>query len=453
MNEDIFLANTIDRKEWYRLQIGHYIKKIPEMQAPDGGFKIGVESFYRPGKNARLQEGILPLAWHMSRFGTENYRENIISGIKYLLDMQLDNGAYPEIEGESFAATTFITYAIGKTLEYAHTFLPENIKKEIALSMRKSIAYLTRHTDVPYTNQLASALLALKQAKKTFPIQDQELDARLAKILDKRDTSGLFEEGEGLDLGYSTLTYSLLSAFDPSQNFYKGFIKTLEDFIFPDGTHILPMSRTCGFIILNALEAASRFHENAGKLAAAHIRAHETGLCDATHLISKRHILTTLYRLCEAYDNCDPGRQIQEMPNKASGKINSLYLKTCRKEKTTGLFYFGKSFLGYSFYLGPKRILFGRLKNAVLKEKKDIFTVTKREGRFCLPLRVFIMGDFSLTIRNFSREPIFSIGRIIPGARPDGILWQSNQNIFYKNDFFSNQLPMFKKCSYNFRKD
>ncbi|GAF97343.1 unnamed protein product, partial [marine sediment metagenome] len=139
MSVDILLAGTTNRKEWYRLQVEHYIKNISLMQAADGAFRIGIEPMHNPAKNARLQEGILPLAWHMSRFGTHNFRENIIAGIKYLLKLQSDNGAYPGPNGEAFGATAFITFALAKTLEYADPFLPDETKDSVRGAIKKAL--------------------------------------------------------------------------------------------------------------------------------------------------------------------------------------------------------------------------------------------------------------------------------------------------------------------------
>jgi len=56
MNNDIFLALTTDRKEWYRRQIDHHVKQVPSMQAPDGAFRLNIESRFNPNGNARLQD-------------------------------------------------------------------------------------------------------------------------------------------------------------------------------------------------------------------------------------------------------------------------------------------------------------------------------------------------------------------------------------------------------------
>ncbi len=99
MSNDIFLAKTTDRKEWYRLQIEHYIKKIPLLQTEQGAFNKNIEAKYNPSENARLQEGVLPLAWHMHHFGTQNYRDNIVKGLRYVFRMKRTPGAYPATNG------------------------------------------------------------------------------------------------------------------------------------------------------------------------------------------------------------------------------------------------------------------------------------------------------------------------------------------------------------------
>lgn len=441
----ISFTSAFDRKKWYRLHVEHYLKQIPQMQAQDGSFKMGIEPLYNPEANARLQEGVLPLVWHMSRFGTENFIECIRKGIIRLSQMQLDNGAFPETEGESFAATAFIVCALLKILELGNPFLPDESKNTCKRLIKRSLPFLAYEDKIVYTNQLAAGLSALKESGKIFPMDDGILRKRLKTILGRRDISGLFQEGEGIDLGYSTLTYSLLSTFDKSRDFYGDFIKTLSALIFPDGTHILPMSRTHGWIVLNALESASRFYPKAAELAGLHIKAHESGLCDATHIISKRHILTTLFRICEAYDNCQveaspTGEAIDELFN-----IRSKYLKIFRGEKIIALFYLSKYFLGYSFYLGPGRILFGTLRNTRLKEKRERFTAIRKKVLFSEPLRTFILNKDNLVIENFSGENIFSVGRFMPEAGMSDSFSTANQNIFKKEDIFVNNLSAQKK--------
>lgn len=455
MTVETHLAKTTDRKEWYRLQIEHYIRNIPLMQAADGSFREHIEPEYKPGENARLQEGILPLAWHMHRFGTQNFSKSIVAGLRYLLKMQLDNGAYPETEGESFAATAFAMYALGKTLEYTHTFLPGDLKNNIQSAIQNSLIYLMSEKNIPYTNQLAAALLAIKQGSEISPISDSLLREKLAIILSQRDSSGLFKEGDGLDLGYSTLTYSLLSTFDNSQDYYKEFINTLQFLLFPDGTHILPMSRTHGWIILNALEAASRYYPNAEELAERHILAHEKGLCDATHIISNRHILTTLYRLCEAHDNCQKRSSPLDLKEISyESRIPSKYLQCFYTGKLIALLYLSKNFLGYSFYLGANRILFGSSQNSVLIRKKRKRMLIKSSQKFLRrkTLRGFKVSDNSLLLDNiFTDEPIFSIGPLLSNGYRDFAFWGANQNMFYRGNLFRAQLTRFKSYIFHYK--
>ena len=448
MTVETKLAKTTDRKDWYRYQIEHYIKSIPLMQVADGSFCEHVEPQYKPGENARLQEGILPLAWHMHRFGTQNFRDNIVSGVRRLLKMQLEHGAYPETDGESFTATAFITFALSRTLAYTRSYLPEDLKNNIQTAIKKSLTYLMLERDVPYTNQLSAALLALKEGSTLFQISDSILRKKLNTILSHKDSSGLFKEGEGVDLGYSTLTYSLLSTFDDTTDYYKDFIDTLQCLLFPDGTHVLPMSRTHGWIILNALESASRFHPDAEVFAQRHIGAHEAGLCDATHLISRRHILTTLYRLCEAYDNCQKkSSPLSEEKTSDDSCRASKHLKRLHSGRIIALFYLGKNYVGYSFYLGPNRILFGSSQKSVLIEKRRrvLSIKSSREFIFRKSLRRFEISDDSLVLNNMSADnPIFSVGPLIKNGQNNLSFWKANQNMFHRENVFKARLQKFK---------
>lgn len=451
MMDDVFLAKTTHPKEWYGLQIDHYLKKIPLMQTEEGAFHKNVEPRFNPKQNARLQEGILPLAWHMHRFGTQNFRENIIRGLKYLLPLQWSNGAYPETNGESFSATAFITFALVKTLDYGTSFLPHDLKAGVSKAIENSISFLTMDREIPHSNQHAAALLALKEAGKIFPISESVLNRKLANILSNKDPSGLFEENDGIDLGYSTLTYSLLSTFDRSRDFYKEFTQSLHFLLFPDGTHILPMSRTHGWIVLNALEAASDFYPGAKKFAERLIGAHESGLCNATHLLSHRHILTSLYRLCEAYDNCDAPSARRS--GGASGRIPvaSKYLKYFRGGRIVALFYLGSGHLGYSFYLGSNRILFGYSKKSVLVEKKRRLLLIRNKRLGIRSRRSFQVSNGSLVLTNMLlQDPMYSVGPLFLQGTPDLPFSEANQNMFLRQNIYKIRLSRLKRYRFSY---
>jgi len=438
MNNDIFLARTTDRKEWYRRQIDHHVRQIPSMQTSDGAFRLNIESRFNPNANARLQEGVLPLAWHVHRFGTNHFCDPIIRGLNYLFPLQLPNGAYPETTGESFAATAFITFALARTLDYGREFLPDSVKHAALRSIQRALPLLIADRPVLYTNQHAAALLALKESGKLFTLSDHTIDWQLKSVLSTKDSSGLFQEDAGIDLGYSTLTYSLLSSFDSSRDFYHEFINCLRHMVFPDGTHILPMSRTHGWIILNALEAAARFYPAAQEFAQQSINAHESGLTNATHLVSNRHILTTLYRLCEAYDNCCRRSLVPDFPTLSQNPpLRSRYLRYYSNGQSRALLYLGDTHLGYSFYLGPNRILFGHARDSMAIEKGRTLVILERErGKLFRGKRSFEFCHNSVVLRNrFAHEPIFSVGNLFRGHRHPRF-WDANENMFYRDNIF-----------------
>lgn len=449
--KDVFLARTTSPKEWYRRQIDHYVEQIPRMQTPEGAFRRDVEPRFNPQDNARLQEGVLPLAWHMRRFGTHNFRDPILNGLACLFKLQRPDGAYPETHGPSFAATAFITFALARMLDYGRDFLPEDVKYRIVRAIERSLPFLIADRKVLYTNQHAAALAALKEAGKSVAVSGGVIHRQLSNILAKKDPSGLFEEDAGIDLGYATLTYSLLSTFDGSKDFYAPFVDCLQRLLFPDGTHILPMSRTLGWIILNSLEAAARFHPEARQLAQRCIQAHESGRCNATHLISNRHILTTLYRLCEAYDTCDD-RSVPDLPRSGGETaLPSKYLRYFRCGGTVGLLYRDEQQLGYSFYLGPHRILFGFSRNSRLVEKtRERFLVrSDSQGGWPKAARGFRLDNDSLLLTNiFASDPVYSVGRLPLQGTRDPAFCEANQNMFSHEAIYKYRLSRIKRYKF-----
>ena len=165
------------------------------------------------------QEAVYPLSLalesnifeNISTKSKENLKDIIFNGIEYSLENQHENGSvddYYPFEQAS-GATAFTTYAILCCIEIDQI----SLSAKQLLKLRKRINWLYRKKE---SGRLSNheALICLVLAKASQILDDMNLYTqsveRTFSLLNWRDDEGWFEEYNGLDIGYETLTFSCL---------------------------------------------------------------------------------------------------------------------------------------------------------------------------------------------------------------------------------------------------
>lgn len=165
------------------------------------------------------QEAVYPLSLalennifeNISSKSREDLQDIVFNGIEYSLKTQHLNGSvddYYPFEQAS-GATAFTTYAILCCIEIGQISLSE---KQL-LKLRKRINWLYRKKE---SGRLSNheALICLVLAKASQIFDDRKLYRlsikRTCSLLKWRDEEGWFEEYNGLDVGYESLTFSCL---------------------------------------------------------------------------------------------------------------------------------------------------------------------------------------------------------------------------------------------------
>lgn len=289
-------------KEFYISEIKKIIPEILKSQKPDGSFEC-IEASIPNIKNARLQEAALTLAWSDKTLKTD-YSGKIENALLFWSALQNKNGSFPELKRESFAATAFSSAAVAQALQLSGNKINAKTREKTEISLKNAYNYLAKNSMPSRTNQEAAAFFAMAETEKLLEPKEKESGKKLENVLANKTPSGFFIEDSGVDLGYSSLACEML-AMAGQENECREFVESLGYLMFPDGTVAANFSRTKGWLILNALELMSKKTPAAKKIAELHINAHKKNLCNATHIISKRHIFTDSYRLCWAYDNCN----------------------------------------------------------------------------------------------------------------------------------------------------
>lgn len=299
--------------------------------------------FLNNNSNARFQEGVLTLAWIQKRFGIDS-TEEIEKALDHWLKLQNKDGSFPENSPQSFSATSFSSLAVAETMLLFGNEISAAMEERIVNALKKATYFIEKNRVLSRTNQTAVAAVTLTKCSELFPISQKSIEDKISETFSNKTHSGFFLEDDGVDLGYSSLTWEMLSMIGFTKDSLE-FIDSVSHLMFPDGTIAANFSRTNGWFVLDFFERAAKESGEAKRIAEKHIEAHLKGLCNATHFIDDRHVFTDSYRLCWAFDNCS---------KRKSKKIKSeteIYLKKFpekiivnRKKDYMAIFYLANKF-------------------------------------------------------------------------------------------------------------
>jgi hypothetical protein len=164
--------------------------------------------------NARFQEASLLLALLFSRkfpgniyYANSNIRDWIDAAVYFWHKSLNSDGSANEVYPfeRSFCATSFSAYCISESL-----FILNNAGM---LNTDKTAKWLVKHDNADVGNQMAAAACALYNFYRIT--QDAKFlsacDAKLNKLYGMQDSHGFYLEYGGADIGYQTLSISMLS--------------------------------------------------------------------------------------------------------------------------------------------------------------------------------------------------------------------------------------------------
>ncbi|MDD5194050.1 MAG: hypothetical protein PHQ96_00040 [Candidatus Omnitrophica bacterium] len=166
--------------------------------------------------NARFQEGALLLALLFKSKAEENLfyqNENIhdwcIAAIKFWARARNRNGSVNEVYPfeNSFCATAMSALAISQALPL--------LEKKDLIDLRKTGEWLAKNDNLEVSNQQAAAAAALLNiyflsGEARFL---EAAEQKLSVLLKCQEKSGFFPEYGGFDIGYQSLTLSLLTKY------------------------------------------------------------------------------------------------------------------------------------------------------------------------------------------------------------------------------------------------
>lgn len=333
------------RKEYYLKSIREAVKLISSMQDSKGSFCTPFNEGIVKIPNARWQEAVLTLAWAENK-GIGNYCGRVEKGIEYWRKLQNSNGSFPEIYDKSYAATAFSSIAIAQALKLLEKKLEKGVVEKAIGTLKKTKEYLTKHSNTCKTNQEVAALKALCEMKDFFSVSEEEIEKKKKNVFSNMTPSGFFKEDDGIDLGYSSLSWEMLESIGFMKE-SEEFVETLSHFIFPDGTLSANFSRSTGWIVLDQLEMLAESSQVAERILNLYIQADLNGLHSARHFLDERHLMTDAYRLCWAFDNCGKeGKPRARMPFEDADWIKEFPEKilVIRKPQHMSVFYFQNKF-------------------------------------------------------------------------------------------------------------
>jgi hypothetical protein len=234
---------------------------------------------------ARHQEAALTLAllYKLSQKDNPYYKNKSIlnwinAALKFWCIIQNKDGSlnewYPN--ERSFVAAAFSSYAISESL----ILLGKEIKNknQIINSLRKSAVWLSKRNEWNATNQMSGAILFLFNVYKLTNNKKylKFCQEKLKKLISKQTPEGWWNEYNGADIGYHSLTIDYLSKLFKKypdkklKNAINKAIDFLSYFIHPNMTFGGEYgSRNTEFITPHGIELNTRDNKNALTIASA----------------------------------------------------------------------------------------------------------------------------------------------------------------------------------------
>lgn len=168
--------------------------------------------------NARFQEVCWLLALlYVHPFDPRYYRNSRVlewigAQIEYWLNIRNNDGSVNEVYPfeRSFCATSFSTLAITESLLLLGNDLPFERNR-----LKKTGDWLIRNGNPEVSNQEAACLAALRNLAELLGDARYEVAVarRKADLLKRQHVQGFFPEYGGMDIGYLSITLSLLALF------------------------------------------------------------------------------------------------------------------------------------------------------------------------------------------------------------------------------------------------
>ena len=172
--------------------------------------------------NARLQEAMLLFAILYTEnfdgniyYGKEKVREWACSALDYWTNIQNQDGSFSEIypNERSFCCTSFSTYSASESM----LLLDDRMGIDALIRSGK---WLESHTNPDVSNQVAGSVIALYNV---YLLTDDEFFKRAAEekalfLIKLQDSSGFFPEYGGFDIGYQSITLSMLAKYFKKSN-------------------------------------------------------------------------------------------------------------------------------------------------------------------------------------------------------------------------------------------
>lgn len=183
--------------------------------------------------NARHQETCLVLAFfYLDKDGFLYKNEKMLNLIRGVIEFWLKNlnknGSVNEVYPyeQSFCATSFTAYIITETIFLLNL---KEIKEIYRDKLSKVGLWLTNTGNWHISNQIAASAMALYNLGIMLSDDNfvKESFKRVDFLIENLKKNGFFEEYGGFDLGYNTLTMSILARFYQKTS-YAGIIKILE---------------------------------------------------------------------------------------------------------------------------------------------------------------------------------------------------------------------------------
>jgi hypothetical protein len=169
--------------------------------------------------NARYQEAALALAFFYLDKDCFLYKNerllNLIKGVIGFWAKNLNsNGSVNEIypHEQSFCATSFSAYVITEAIELLKLEDEATGRKD---ALVKSGKWLLKNGSWHITNQVAASALALFNIGKLTGHEEftSEARKRVDRLLSESQQTGYFKEYGGFDIGYNTITMSILARY------------------------------------------------------------------------------------------------------------------------------------------------------------------------------------------------------------------------------------------------
>lgn len=290
------------RKNIYLKWINEAIKELKKFQDFDKNSETYGCLYYPYWKlkqkkhiNARWQEAALTFAWYYNKTNKIEYKERAIAAVDFWTKTQNRDGSFTELirYERSFAATAFTLSAILKTIQ----LIGYNKRWEKAL--KNTGDWLIKNDETIMINQEAVAALSLLQLYNLTKNQKykQAAENKLNLVLNNQTEQGNYLEQKGYDLGYSTLTLSLLAQYY-QMNKNKEILQSAKRFInLASNPPLKNNIRDSNWIIIDGFEIFYKIPKTKQCI------KNFIETTDIKHMPNDRHICTESHRICSAYDN------------------------------------------------------------------------------------------------------------------------------------------------------